>query len=106
MKIAFEGVEREVTCDELINSLPDSGEFEVKGEPIEVEKCWRIALWKLRGRKYILSYEIAPGKLKGFVIQRKRPSRRRGTPSKAPRRKSGKPSRGRRPSKRRGPGRR
>lgn len=93
---------KEVECEELAQLLPNKGGFEVEGEPIDVERCWRNVLWMIRGKRYVLSYEVKPGHLKGEVIERKRPPRRRETPSKAPRRRSGKPSRGRRPSKRRG----
>ena len=61
----------EVSCETLSNALPDEGEFELEGEPIEVEKCWRQALWRVKGKKYVLSYEIEPGRVKGWVIVRK-----------------------------------
>ena len=77
----------EVNCEELSKVLPDEGEFSIEGEPIEVEKCWRQALWRLKGKKYILSYEVEPGKVKGWVIVRKGKPLRPMKPKKEKRRK-------------------
>ncbi len=62
--------EKEVGC-EIEEHLPEEGEFELKGEPVEVEKCWRKTLWAIRGKKYVLSYEVKPGVVKGWVIVRR-----------------------------------
>ncbi len=90
----YEGVE------EIVNALmTESGEFEVRGEPKNLERLWEEVLWKVKKNAYVFSYVVSADTIKGEV---RRPSevskgsRERRTPSQRSRRK--RPSRSARPS--------
>jgi len=103
MKLQHAGTEREVSCEELPSSLPSSGEFLLTGDPLEIEKCWRLALWRLRGKKYVLSEDLEPGKVRGWVISRvERPPKAKKTRAKVQKRRRSKRSRDKERKKRAG----